>query len=188
MPITLQSSDFINIGNVAKHCDLEKLNIAINEAILFDLKPLLCELYYEVDTNWDAINGIWFNLITPIQFTGCNNKPKSHEGLKNMLIRYAYARYIIINEFNDTPNGGVTKTNNFSIPKAYADLKQISDRYRSMAFQIWKEIEGYICLNKEVYNTDSFDCSECGCNGKCGGKTTSKGYGIKSTNITKYGL
>ena len=185
MPITLQNSDFTGIGNVAKHCDLEKLQIAINEAIMFDLKPLLCELYFNVNDNWEDTEGIWYNLINPLQFTGCNDKQKSHEGLKNMLVRYSYARYVILNEYNDTPNGGVTKTNNFSIPKAYNDLKQVSDRYRSMAYQIWKEIEGYICLNKDIYNTDSFDCSDCGCNGKCDSKTKSKGYGIKGSNVSK---
>lgn len=186
--ITLQQSDFTGVGNIAKHCNLDKLDIAINEAILFDLKPLLCDLFFEVDDNWEDTEGIWFDLIAPKEFTGCNDRKKSHQGLKNALIRYSYARYVILNPYDDTPNGGVTKSNDWSIPKPYNDLKQISDRYRSMAYEMWKEVEAYICLNKDVYDAEQFDCKSCGCNGKCGSKTKSKGYGISGTNIKGYGM
>lgn len=185
MAISLQQSDFTGIGNVAKHCDLPKLETAINEAILFDLKPLLCDLFYDVDENWEDTEGIWFDLIEPLQFEGCNGRMKSHQGLKNVLIRYAYARYVILNNFDDTPNGGVTKTNAWSIPKPFADIKQISDRYRSMAYDQWQEVEAYICLNKEDYPDSDFDCKACGCNGKCGSKTKAKGYGIRMNNVSK---
>lgn len=188
MAISITQSDFTQIGQIAKHCDLDKLDIAINEAIIFDLKPLLCSLFFDVDANWSDTEGIWFDLIQPKEFTGCNEKPQSHEGLKNVLVRYAYARYTILNSLNDTPNGGVTKNNDWSIPKPFNDLKQISDRYRSMAYELWKEVEAYICLNIESYEDANFDCKPCGCNGKCGSKTKSKGYGIKGSNISKYGV
>jgi len=142
--ITLQQSDFTGVGNIAKHCNLEKLQIAINESILFDLKPLLCDLFIDVDENWDDTEGIWFDIINPLQFEGCNGKTKSHEGLKNVLIRYSYARYVILNNFDDTPNGDVTKTNDWSIPKPYSDIKQVYDRYRSMAYEMWKDVEAYM--------------------------------------------
>lgn len=186
--ITLNRDDFYPIGLVAKHCNLEKLQIAINESILFDLKGLLCGLFFDVDTNWDSETELWTNIIDPLEFTGCNDKPKSHQGLKNVLIRYAYARYVILNNFDDTPNGGVTKSNDWSIPKPYSDLKQISDRYRSMGYEMWKEVEAYICLNEDLYENADYDCSICGCNGTCGTKTSSRGYGIKGSNVEKYGL
>lgn len=186
MAIELSKEDFYPIGLVAKHCNLEKLQIAINESILFDLKPILCDLFFDVDEHWTDVEGtIWYDLIEPKVFEGCNGKKKSHQGLKNVLVRYSYARYVILNNFDDTPNGGVTKSNDWSIPKPFADLKQVSDRYRSMAFDEWKEVEAYICLNKESYPDADFDCRPCGCNGKCGGRTKSKGYGIKGTNISK---
>lgn len=188
MAISLTQSDFSVVGQVAKHCNLEKLNIAINEAIIFDLKPLLCELFFEVDANWSDTEGEWFDLINPKEFEGCNGKTKSHQGLKNVLIRYSYARYTILNSVDDTPNGGVTKSNDWSIPKPYKELSQISDRYRSMGYELWKEVEAYICLNKDVYIDSGFDCKPCGCNGKCGSKTSFKGYGIKGSNISKYGV
>lgn len=188
MAISLTKEDFEGKGLVAKHCNLPKLDIAINEAILFDLKPLLCDLFFDVDDNWDDTEGDWFDIIEPKEFTGCNDRRKSHQGLKNVLISYAYARYTILNNFDDTPNGGVTKSNDWSIPKPFADLKQVSDRYRSMGYDQWKEVEMYICLNRDVYTDADFDCKACGCNGKCGSSTKIKGYGIKGTNISKYGV
>jgi len=185
MQISLTKNDFLPIGQVAKHCNLEKLQIAINEAILFDLKPLLCDLFFDIDVNWESADEKWIELIQPLGFIGCNDKNFSHQGIKNVLVRYAYARYTIINNLDDTPNGGVNKTNDFSIPKAYNDLKQISERYRNMGYELWKEVEMYICLKKESYTNSNFDCKSCGCNGKCGSKTKIKGFGIIGNNITK---
>lgn len=186
MAISLNRTDFAIIGQVAKHCNLEKLQIAINEAILFDLKPLLCDLFIDVEANWDEEEGEWADIILPKEYEGCNGKTKTHQGLKEVLVRYAYARYVILNNFDDTPNGGVTKNNEWSIPKPYSDLKQVSDRYRTMAYDQWKEVEAYICLNKDVYtDADLCNCKACGCNGCCGSKTKAKGYGIKGTNISR---
>lgn len=186
MAISLNKDDFTIIGQVAKHCNLEKLQIAINEAVLFDLKPLLCDLFYDVDDNWTETEGEWADIILPKEYTGCNDKTKSHQGLKEVLIRYAYARYVILNPFDDTPNGGVAKNNEWSIPKPYNELKQVSDRYRTMAYEQWLEVEAYICFNRETYTDANLcNCKPCGCNGKCGSKTKAKGYGIKGSNISK---
>ena len=105
MAISITQNDFEGIGIIATHCDNRKLNIAINRAILFDLKPLLCELFFDVNDNWDDVNGIWFDLIEPLEFEGCSGKKKSHQGLKNVLSYYSYAKYVFANDGNDTPNG-----------------------------------------------------------------------------------
>ncbi len=185
MPITLNRNDFFAIGQVAKHCNLPKLEIAVNEAVLFDLKPLLCDLFYEVDENWNSEDEDWTNLMKPLTFDGCNDKKRSHQGLKNVLVRYAYARYLLKNRSDDTPNGSVTKNNEWSIPKPFDEIKQESNQYRNMGLDLFKEVEMYICLNKDVYETSNFDCSGCGCNGSCGSKTKIKGYGIKGSNIVR---
>lgn len=203
MAISLNRVDFAAIGQLAKHCNLEKLEIAVNEAILFDLKPLLCDLFYEVEDNWGGTGDFnsdfnsdfsinnqmdedYSNLIYAHEYIGCNDKTKSHQGLRDVLARYAYARYVILNPFDDTPNGGVTKNNEWSIPKPYNELKQVSDRYRTMAYQQWLDVEAFICFNRETYTDANLcNCKPCGCNGCCGSKTKAKGYGIKGRNISK---
>lgn len=39
----LSRNDFIDIGDIANHCDLNKLSIAINEASEFDLDELFAD-------------------------------------------------------------------------------------------------------------------------------------------------
>lgn len=186
MAITLIQSDFEGVGQIATHCDLAKLNIAINEAVEFDLKPLLCNLFNQVDTNWSEENGINADIIKAKTYENCAGFDTTHQGLKKVLVYYAYSRYVVLNNFNDTPNGQVTKTNSFSIPKPLAELKQFSNKYRDMALNAFKLIEAYIFLNKDDY--DGFDYSAmqaCGCNGTCGKKTKAKGFGIRSRTIYK---
>jgi len=186
MAIVLSRQDFYPFGQVAKHCNLEKLQIAINESILFDLKPLLCDLFHFIDEEWEDPNELAEALISPLTYEGCNGKTRSHQGIKTVLTYYAYARYVLINNFDDTPNGGVNKTNEWSIPKPYADLKNVSERYRNMGLDLWREVEAYICTERESYPDGNFkNCKSCGCNGhQCGG-TKNKGFGFKSSNITK---
>lgn len=181
--IELVRSDFNSIGQIATHCNLPKLQIAIQEAILFDLKPLLCDLFFDVEANWRSENEPWKDIMFPHIYEGCNNCKQSHQGLVQVLTRYAYARYVIINYIDDTPNGGVTKTNNWSIPKPYQDLKQISNKYRDMGKYLFEEVEAFICLNKDLYPGCSNNCKSCGCNGKCGTTTKIKGFGLRGFNV-----
>ena len=44
----INQSDFDCIGQVAKHCDLQKLCVAINEAQDFDLSELFCDFWNEI--------------------------------------------------------------------------------------------------------------------------------------------
>lgn len=189
--ITLKRDDFKLIGHVAKHCNWEKLNIAVQEAVLFDLKPLICDMFFEVEAEWEEEeqDEKWDELINGSKFTSCNNSTREHLGLKNLLAYYSYSRYLIINSSDDTPNGLVEKTNQFSIPKPLKEIYAYSNRYRNMAKEIWKNIEMFICLNKDDYpNADLCNCKSCGCNGCCGTKTNTRGFGIKGQNVSKYDL
>lgn len=183
----LLQKDFDCIGKVAKHCNLEKLNIAINEAIKFDAKELLCGLYYEVSENWKSEDEKWTDLINGSVYKGCNNKEVRHLGFKEVLTYYAYARYFIINNMDDTASGMVQKTNQFSMPIPLEKILSDSNRYRNMGAQLWKDVEAYICVNKELYPNASFEnCSSCGCNGNCGDRINTRGFGVSGNNVSKY--
>jgi hypothetical protein len=186
MAIQLIQSDFELIGQLATHCDKDKLQIAIEESILFDFEPLLCEIFVDVEVNWFNEDENWNNLINGSSYIGCGNRLNRHLGLKRMLLYYAYARYTVMNNFNDTPNGHVTKTNQFSIPKPLKELEQFADKYRSMGYSTWKGVKQYLCKSKEDYPTLKVtDCEDCGC-GSAGCKDKAvKGYGIRGNNISK---
>lgn len=182
----LLPSDFNDIGDVANHCDIKKLNIAINEASEFDMDDLFCDFWEEVVANWDSVDVNWVNLINGGTYEGCNGTRK-HKGLKDVLKYYSYARYIILNGFNDTPSGGVTKTNSFSIPIPLKDLEAMSDKYRNMAKATFEKTQSYLCVSRTNFpNFNDYDCAPCGCGGGCGTKNTNtKGYGITSRVVTK---
>lgn len=202
----LKVQDFSLVGLVAKHCNYEKLDIAINEAMEFDLRPLLCSLFWNVEKQWwkglafdssfdESFEGKasdikWVKLINGSEYLGCGDVNKRHRGLKTLLVYYAYGRYLTINSFDDTPNGSVTKTNQWSIPKPLKEVQSFSNKYRSMAMNIWEDIESFICLNREDYKGANFsNCSSCGCGGnECGSKRITKGFGIIGGNITKNGV
>lgn len=195
----LKKSDFDCIGLVAKHCNWDKLCIAIDEAFEFDMKPLLCEMGYDVSENWDLscevepepeeedapiIDEEWQTILCGGEVTGCGGKKMTISGLKKVLVYFAYARYIIINNWDDTPNGAVTKTNDWSIPKDVSLLRAMSNKYDTMARTLWSENEAYLCsLGWNLKN-----CKGCGCNGTCGTYNNTKGFGRNSGNIGKYDL
>lgn len=189
------------IGIVAKHCDLSKLCVAQNEASNFDLAELFCDFWVEIEqinneiitydsatdpkpekpVNYDQKK----ELLEGGNYTDCGDKLRPFEGIYKILAYYSYARYVILNGFNDTPTGLVQKTNEFSIPIDQKALNIFSDKYRNMGLISFERTQRYICKNKDVFDYSHCPKDKCGCGSdKCGG-TKAKGYGLRSRNINK---
>ena len=183
MTLKLLKSDFEGIADVANHCDTRKLDQAIREAQTFDLEELFCEFWNVIDTNWDDPK--YQKLIDGGIYEGCKGN-RTFAGVKKILAYYAYSRYIIINNFNDTPSGNVSKSNDFSIPKTIKEIEFMADKYRSMGYKEYQKAAAYLCKNKDSFEDfNDYECKPCGCNGICGSKTSVKGYGISGSIITK---
>lgn len=186
MAISIIQSDFIGVGQIATHCNLPKLKIAINEAILFDLEPILCNLYGAVDDGWTSTEGDIFKIVGPTSYENCEGFQTSHVGLRKILVYFAYARYIVINAADDTANGSVTKTNDWSMPKPLAEIKAMASKYKTMGQVSMEKIEAYILKNRDLYPGYTLDkLKKCGCNGSCGRAKNTKGFGMRSKNIRK---
>jgi len=180
----ITKEDFEKIGVVAKHCDSQKLDIAVQEAIDFDMSSLFCE-------NWEFLKEIMLKedksedellLVVGGGYVGCGGKSKNNFGLNRTLAYYSYSRYVILNGFNDTPNGMVSKSNDFSIPKSMKELELFADRYKNMGYQSFLSVMDFLCSNKEKFtNFKAGKCKNCGCVSGCENKTSS----IKSKIITK---
>lgn len=201
MKLLNNQNDFECVGMVAKHCDFSKLCIAEDESINFDLSGLFCDFWEQIKTYWEEVDvfdadpestepedyELKKNLIYGGSFLGCNNSQSNHLGIKRILVYYTYARYVIINGFNDTPVGVVQKTNDFSIPKTIKELELFADKYRTMGYESFKKTLNFICHNRTVFSDFNHkDCSKCGyaCE-RCKGGTKAKGYGIKSSIISR---
>jgi len=209
----LKNEDFECVAVIAIHCDQSKLCAAENEAITFDLESLFCGNWEEVKDIIDEVLTYESELAScnlnpdcleppamPVDYdkkyklvyggsylSQCGNKTLSVKGVLTILTYYTYARYTIINSFNDTPNGSVTKSNSFSIPKSGKELEVFSDKYRNMGYSLFLKLKDYICSISEVLYISG--CSRvCSCGHKnCNPtpKTSNKGYGFRSKIISK---
>lgn len=194
----LNPNQYKCLGVLAKHCDQSKLCIAENEASNFDLADLFCDFWWDIveiakeveiydsdpETEMPENYQEKKALLEGGYYVDCNQKNRPFEGVYKILAYYSYSRYSILNGFNDTPNGLVQKTNEFSIPKTLKELEQFADKYREMGLIAFNRTVKYICSKKEIF--DYKNCQkECGCeNNDCGG-TKAKGYGFKAKNINK---
>lgn len=194
--------DFSCIGEVAQHCDTNKLCIATSEAENFDLSDLFCDSFDEINSIITEIDAYDLavqlcnndlecialitvpenleykrNLLCGGEYLGCNNKSKKHLGVYTIWAYYAYSRYLILNGFNDTPNGSVRKTNDFSIPTPLKEVQSFADKYRTMGFESFKRTLDY--MRKNNTSNTKCDCSY------CTGKTSAKGYGLNGSVISR---
>lgn len=186
------------IGTVAQHCDSNKLCISENEASNYDLAELFCDFWYKIEQIDIEIQAYILNPELPLPenyqskynllfggtFLDCDNKPRVFGGVYKTLAMYSYSRYVILNGFSDTPNGVVTKTNEFSIPKSLKELETFADKYRNMGRIEFKRTQQYLCANKTIFAYDDCPKGKCGCGAKkCSEGTLAKGYGFKGRNI-----
>lgn len=186
------------IGTVAQHCDSNKLCISENEASNYDLAELFCDFWYEIEQieievqtyildpelpipdNYDEK----YSLLFGGTFLDCDSKQRPFGGIYKILAMYSYSRYVILNGFSDTPNGVVTKTNEFSIPKTLKELETFADKYRNMGRIEFKRTQQFLCSNKTIFDYDNCPDNKCGCGAKkCSGETRAKGYGFNGRNI-----
>ena len=201
---TIQREDFKDIGQLAAHCSLPKLAIAIQEAEDFDLSELFCP-------NWELLAGIiaevkayevlpeWSLVPEPANYAkklilvygGTYEGPKERKirnlGLIRTWVYYAYARYVILNGFNDTPTGVVSKNNEFSMPKSLRELQSFSDKYIAMGLESYKKSLEFLCYNTDIFTTfipgdscKAFECEDNSCH-----RSNTKVNGMTSRNIKK---
>lgn len=199
--IYIKPIDFNCVGVVTASCNLNKLCISIDDALTFDLEPLLCTSFlYDILDKWRALIALpveepipdelklWNSLIFGDTYTNCNGKLQRHLGIKRLWIYYAYANYVILNPFDDTPNGLAYKSNEFSMPVPIKDLNGLSTTYKNKAFEAYKNIKEFLCLHKDNFLTfDACECQlSCGCVGTCScGSTKRVGTGFKFRTVKK---
>ena len=190
--IYLDNLDFDCIGVVAKHCDLSKLCIGIDEGKNFDIIPLFCfDFVNDILANWnlDEENEN-FQKYKDLIYGGTyevSGKTHFNMGFKKVWVYYSYARYLLLNQMNDTANGTVVKQNDWSVPTPLKDVTAFSNKYRDMGKEAYNSVIGYLCANKDSF--PKFDCKNCklscGCSGNCECGNTKKITGLKFSTIKK---
>jgi len=166
------------IGILAKHCDLSKICIAENEASNFDLSELFCDFWLDIEAI-DAEVKSYDNAPLPKptlpvnyaqkkalleggSYEDCGGKSRPFDGVYKIIAYYSYARYVMLNGFNDTATGLVQKTNEHSIPIDAKALNNFSDKYRNMGLICFERTQRFICKNKDIFDFSNCE-NKCGC-------------------------
>ena len=194
----LNKSDFSCVGMVTASCDLQKLCIAVEEAKLFDLEPVLCFGFLtDIFAKWEALPTDPSAELTPEQqqtydlINGSTylvgSQTKRHLGIKRVWIYYAYAKYLIINAHSDTPNGLVNKQNEWSMPVPLRELNDLSNKYKNMGRETLQNLREFLCINKEIFpKFDACGCTlSCGCIGACSCGSPIKLSGFRYRSVKK---
>lgn len=198
----LKPSDFKEVGIVANTCNKEKLNISINEALEFDIKHVFCFPFVnDMLENWDladlddeaaALKPI-ADQMKRVAIIGGNYKTssgrmESFPGIRKIWLYYSYSKYVIVNSADDTPNGLVSKTNNFSMPLEIGRLKALETKYKNMAKDSIDHTLTFLHYASRFIPTfePSRHFLSCGCAGfcTCNGKPR-KITGFKIKNVEK---
>ena len=193
--IYLQATDFNCVGIVTKSCDNVKLNISIDESKEFDMEPIFrYDFLDDILKKWSDLpeNTLteeqqnYKDLIYGSTYLDANGKTKKHLGIKRLWTYYSYAKYVVINAHNDSPNGLTSKQNDWSMPVPLKEINTISARYSNMAKETLVNIKEYLCLNKEKFpKFDDCVCSlQYGCIGACDGKPK-RISGFKFRSVSK---
>lgn len=165
----IRISDFAVIGDIARHHDKGKLSIAVSEAE-FDLVDLFGQYAYvlidalkdETSQEFTVSNDpILNNLLLTGGTYQVGEMKLRHRGLKSLVMYFIYSRYILINSYNDTANGLVSKTNEFSMSTPLKEIKDISEHYRNLAKEVSKGVIEFLCYHKDKFDFDNKSCTSC---------------------------
>lgn len=159
--ILILQSDFDCIIDIANICSYEHLCPYIRECQSLELPKLLCDNLF-IELLNDSENAIYTDLLCGSTFTDCSGKTKLHFGVKRMLMYLAYSKYILRGGYIDSGYGIVEKMGENFMTTPIAEKEKLSKHYRSIAFDYYENIKSYLCVNKDTFNLDCFEC-ECEC-------------------------
>lgn len=179
----LKPADFTAIGVVANTCNKQKLNISIGEALEFDIIPIFCypfvsamlgkwplsELSKEEAAELPISDQMYRLALIGGEYINSSGVKSYFAGFKKVWSYYSYAKYVVTNAVDDTPQGLVTKTNSFGMPVDVNGFNAIAVRYKNMGKEAYQNTLIFLCQGKTFYpEFDSCNCVlACGCTAVC---------------------
>lgn len=154
-PLLVSLSDFGDFKQITSNLNAGiKLNPAIREAQEFDLRPLMgTEFYLALCDDFEASPSLseYEDLFNGSRYTR-GDVLCEHNGIKAVLIYYAYARYLATSMVNSTPFGLVQKTNvNESTAVSEKTLSRLVQQARSGAESYWSRVNKFLLDNITDY-------------------------------------
>lgn len=127
-----------------------KIKTYIDHAQLKDVRP---EVGYEfwkaiVDGVGDA--GVIDDLLDGGDYSYSGNTYEN-PGLKEVIARYAYARYSMFGHKTDTRYGQIVKQNQDARESSFQEKKDTYNENRQLAFEQWTLVRDFLCRNSSDY-------------------------------------
>lgn len=145
--------NYDKIVDIARHCDRSKLEIAEQNALTYDLTPLMCRIEKHLEGIDDS---------DPI-YSGGKVGIFDFGGLNKIYALYSYARYVEGSIYVDTGSGFVRKDHGNSFPLQMSDVKDVASQHRTMAVIEWDRLNAHIC---SISNSNSCICDGVYCSSK----------------------
>lgn len=147
-------SDRLNVSIFRKDFDMEKY---IREAQLFDLKPLVCDDFFQDLTSGNPMRD--YDLLLYGGNYTFQERNYYFEGLKAVIAYFAYARYVFTSHQTDTPFGIKEKNYHDGTPLTQAERRDMRTIYLQNADILWKDCVKYI--ERNIKNFPEWEnCSE----------------------------
>lgn len=165
MTLLITHEDFINSPLKSLSANLnagKKLNQYIQEAQVFDLKPILGqELFYDILKEYDESPALatYYDLFHGAEYTK-NGRKYTHEGLVPVLCYFTYARYKANANVEETASGSVIKNNQYSEQASEKTIARQIDQARSGAYAYMQDVIKFLNDNASDYPLWKSECVE----------------------------
>jgi len=149
MKLLTNKQECSNYLTVSFHRKEVEFNRYIREAQIFDLKPLLCDDFYQ-DLISESPLRDYRLLLTGGSYTH-GGRRYEFAGLKAVLAYFIYARYIFTGHQVDTAFGVKEKSYQDSEGISGGERRDIRKMYIQNANELWEDCRKYIERNKEHF-------------------------------------
>ncbi len=139
--------------NVAIGCSDKDFNRYIEEAQEFDLRPLICEDFF----NSLLINHAtpaWHELLEESKYE-YQGKHYQHSGLKKVLAYFSYSRYILKHNITDSSHNFVIKKTPHAEPLSLEERRDFYYRYQADANTLFDNVKTFLGRKQSVYGNYS---------------------------------
>lgn len=180
MAVTLliTKADFLPYVDIPANVDAtKKLNMHIEHAQSFDLRPLLGDLFFydllknSTDEKYqDLLNGKSYQ-VDGIEI--------SFGGIKPVIVHFATARLVPDISFQITPSGMFSKRNELSDPVDPREISRQVKNYESLAIGYWQQAISFLNGNTETYTHWRTN--------RCGETTPGRVSGARIYGLNSYG-
>lgn len=158
MQLLITKQDILDVKDISNHTTLERINQYIADAQTMDLVPLLGnDFYFDILTNYLLTD--YQTLINGSSFSN-NGCTWISEGLKRVMVEFAYGRYTYFGVYNDTGFGNVIKTTEWSQPTTDVNRKDIWKQNQQRANMYFESVKKYLDLNPSKFPKWNTPCND----------------------------